>query len=272
MADTTSTSFGGLDNNLVPDLGSTNYKDSRWKSTEHGDFPPVKIRPTSATNAFMVLRDPLSPIVKDKTNAIRLWVHEITLGWSMNYQHAQTAFGRSFYPRHIQYANAVVRGQTASQQHYDEIVDMVLNYQSSSIVPGTKENPKGSFDIIRFEMPAVGYHMSKSGQYGSWQKGDAGDDKTYYRYDRVYFDGHPLKISAGHKKGIFNPEFEITFLVAAYKGDNLAIGSSFSSEKALLATLNIPDAAKPDKVQGAIAESGYQNYNPPPGGTSGNQG
>jgi hypothetical protein len=281
MADTTG--FGGLDSNLVPDRGTTDYKSDRWKSTGRGDFPDIKIRPVSLTNAFMYLRDPSHGTQRDKTTSIRLWVHEITLGWSMSYQQAQTAFGKSFYPRHIQYANAVIKGQTASQEHYDDIVDMVLRYQSSSIVPGTKDFPNSSFDIVRFEMPAVGYHMAGGGKAGPWKKGDAGEDKTYYRYDRVYFDGFPLKITAGHRKGVFNPEFEISFMVMSYRGENtLASGSSIDSEKALMGTLNVNGFTKTEQTGSALSESGYNNFTAAPddtsnqgaidGGTGGNQG
>jgi len=285
MADTT-TGFGGLDSNLVPDRGTTNYKSDRWKSTGRGDFPDIKIRPVRATNAFMYLRDPkVDPGThseKDNSTFIRLWVHEISLGWSMSYQQAQTAFGKSFYPRHVQYANAVIKGQTASQKHYDDIVDMVLTYQSSAVVPGTKDHPDSSFDVVRFEMPAVGYHMTGDGKAGPWEGGDAGDDKTYYRYDRVYFDGFPLKINAGHKKGVFNPEFEISFMVMTYKGENnLAGGSSIDSEKALLGTLNVKDFTKTEQTGSALSDSGYNftatssdtsNQGAIGGGTSGNQG
>ena len=226
MAD--STGYGGL-SDTKPDLGSTDFKNNRWQTTGMGDFPAVSIRPTSATNGFMFLRD---AAVQETTqrNKIKLWVHEINIGWSMDYRHAQTVYGKSFYPRHIQYSNAVIRGQTASQQHYDEIVDMVLTYQSSAIVPGTRTS-KESFDIVRFEMPAAGYVMKGAGKAGPWDRGDDGDDKTYYRYDRIFFDGYPIKISAGHKKGVFNPEFEITFLVGAYKNDLLASGTYMDSEK-----------------------------------------
>lgn len=296
MADTT-TGFGGLDSNLVPDTGTTDYKPNRWQSSKdnsrqgvgRGDFPDIKIRPVKPTNAFMYLRDPRLGTQRDKDTSIRLWVHEITLGWSMSYQQAQTAFGKSFYPRHIQYANAVIKGQTASQKHYDEIVDMVLTYQSSSIVPGTKDHPGNSFDIVRFEMPAVGYHMTGSGEAGPWDDGSTDEDKTYYRYDRVFFDGFPLKIAAGHKKGVFNPEFEISFMVMQYKKDDTLAGGSliyseksFDSEKALTGTLNIKGIAKTEQAGSALSESGYNNFTAAPddtsnqgaigGGTSGNQG
>lgn len=269
------TGFGGL-SDITPKPGATSFRSNRWKPTGAGEFPEVNIRPISMSNGFMYLRDVAGQAKKNKL--IRLWVGEINIGWTMDYRQAQTAYGKSFYPRHIQYSNAVIKGQTASQKHYDEIVDMVLSYQASAIIPGVEDDSASSFDIVRFEMPAVGYHITGSGLAGPWSKANLGEDNTFYRYDRIFFDGYPVRISAGHRKGVFNPEFEITFLVAAYKNDTLASGTSLNSEKEFLSRIG----AGGGKASNPLSDTGYNSYDAPPGadsnqgaipgGTSGNQG
>lgn len=268
--------FGGL-TDTTPSPQASNFRSNRWKPTGEGDFPAINIRPVAASNGFMFLRNPAAQ-GKPQKRFMRMWVSEINIGWSMDYRQAQTVYGKSFYPRHIQYSNAVIKGQTASQKHYDEIVDMVLSYQAASILPGVEDDQSSSFDIVRFEMPAVGYYVKSAGKAGPWVKGDGGDDKTFYRYDRIFFDGYPIRISAGHRKGVFNPEFEITFLVAAYSNDVLASGSAIDTEKEFIS--RIKTGGSPGS--NPLTDSGYNSYVAPAGaesnqgaiegGTGGNQG
>lgn len=255
------TSFGGL-SDQTPKPAATNFKNNRWKATGKGDFPRITLRPTNLTNGFMFLRN---PAVQAEKKFHRLWVSEINIGWSMDYHTAQTVYGKSFYPRHIQYSNAVIKGQTASQEHYDEIVDLVVSYQASSIFPGAEGDENSSFDIVRFEMPAVGYFVKGTNLAGPWQQGTREEtDTVFYRYDRIFFDGYPVKISAGHRKGVYNPEFEITFLVAAYRNDILASGMTLDTEKEFL------DRIKTGGAEGSnpLTDSGYNSYVAPPGADS----
>lgn len=259
--------FGGLDEASMspPTEARSDFRSGRWGPTELGNFfevtkNGVRIRPentesTAQTAARMYMHTPgieASPEFVQK-NQIKLWVNEIVIGWGMSYTEAQTVYGKSFYPRHIRYNNVIVRGQTASQRHYDEIVSKVVRMQEEALF--------GTSDVVRFELPRLAYARDNGGF-----KPVASQDSFRTRYANVSFDGYLLGIAAGHRKGVFNPDFELQFAVVAYPGDHLHKASSTRSIPELVEgyrkslSTKTSGSIKPDQV----FEAGY--------GPGGNQG
>lgn len=273
----TSFNYGGITEDTKPDKIQVITKSARWSPTGRGNYsairyPSIKVDPSKpfkvdSTNAYIVNHTPGISRDDNEQKRTRLWVKQITLGWSMEYVQAQTAFGKSFYPRHIKYNDAQITIQTASQDHYDQIVSLALDYHKASL--------DGSASVVRFELPELSYYRSN----GAWGKGKGnGRQIVRYYYPRMHFDGYLLDVRAGHRKGIFNPELELRFAVLAYgievrdgilenPENQNPINNTilFNKYKNSLdtKTSNYVEAANP------IAESGY---NAIPGGPSGNQG
>jgi hypothetical protein len=136
----------------------------------------------------------------------------------MNYAQSQTVFGKSFYPRHMQVGNVIVKCQTASQAHYDEIVEMVLNYQQSAVL--AKSENKNAYKIVRFEIPEAKYKINRGeGERYPRESEPLDDADAIYKYERLWFDGYPIAVAAGHRKAVYQPELELTFAVLSYKDD-----------------------------------------------------
>jgi len=279
--DATSLSYGGLpiaDTNTPPKIDVVT-KSPRWKPTGRGnyaaiEYPTIKVDPSkpfppvkNTTNAYIVNHTPGISQDDDEQKRARLWVKQITIGWSMEYAQSQTVFGKSFYPRHIKYNDAMVTVQTASQDHYDQLVSLALGYHQASI--------HGAASLVRFELPELSFYRS----HGVWDYGIGnGKQVVRYRYPRMHFDGYILDVRAGHKTGVFNPELDLRFAVVAY-GIEVRDG-----------VLENPNDQNPDnnsliykryrnsldtrtsstvKAADPVAESGY---NAIPGGPGGNQG
>lgn len=251
---------------------------SRWKRTGIGNYPAITIRPQGPTAAFMVMHTvgtggALPPESEDNKYK-RLWVHEIVFNWSMDYRESQTVFGKSFYPRHLQIGNVVVKGQTASQDHYDKIVEDVLMFQKNSVIPESSSGSEYGFDIVRFEIPEAKYSTrdfsrlpilnERTGQYL-----DKKDSGALYRYDRIWFDGYPIRIKAGHRAGVYSPEFEIEFAVLTYKNDMSIV--DLTNTRFLKAEENLIKSIDPnyDGIE-ATSPAAQSGYNALPGGPGGN--
>jgi hypothetical protein len=252
---------------------------NRWGRTGIGNYPDVTIRPAGPTAAFMIMHTvgtggSLPAQTPDtKNNYKKLWVHEITFGWSIDYKQSQTVFGKSFYPRHLQISNVVVKGQTASQDHYDQIVKDVLDFQKNSVIPESVTGSEYGFDIVRFEIPEAKYSTRdwKRLPYMNSRTGqmiDADDDGVVYRYDRIWFDGYPTSIKAGHRKSVYNPEFELTFAVLSYKNDMSIV--DLTNTRFLKAEENLAKSIDPNydglEATSAAAQSGYNAIPGGPGG------
>lgn len=280
----TKVEYGGL-GAVQPDssIWDKTEMGARWHSTGKGHFPKVTMRPGGeggSADAYLVLHDQGVAPRFDEINSdkvLRLWVHEFSLSWEMEYATAQTAFGRSFYPRHIRYPDVTIKAQTASQQHFDEIVEKLLKFQARSIIPGTTDNP-ASTDVVRFYMPSAKYinnHKDPQGFKGSRENGYKASpeekDSVLLRYPDIRFDGHPIAFSAGHKKGVFNPEIEITFAVITYTPRDLEEAVS-STPKDYVQEL-IASFTKPVTSSNPAIESGYA-FDPGygPGGNLGPRG
>jgi hypothetical protein len=251
---------------------------NRWTRTGVGNYPNVTIRPSGPTAAFMIMHTvgaggSLPSPTNDTENSYRkLWVHEIVFGWSIDYKQSQTVFGKSFYPRHLQISNVIVKGQTASQDHYDQIVKDVLNFQKNSVIAESSTSDYG-FDIVRFEIPEAKYSTQnwKRLPYQNSrtkQMIDADDDGVIYRYDRIWFDGYPISIKAGHRKGVYNPEFELTFAVLSYKNDMSIV--DLTNAKFIKAEENLIKSIDPnfDGLE-ATSPAAQSGYNAIPGGPGG---
>ena len=229
--------YGGLDENSMtpPSEKRNDYRSDRWKPTKIGNYFEIitpggaKLRPVNTdhqdTSARIYSHAPGVEATPQyvQQNQIKLWVNEIVMGWSMDYREAQTVYGKSFYPRHIRYSDVIVRGQTANQKHYDEIVDAVVRFQEDALY--------GTSDVVRFELPRLAYKLGGKGPE-MYQVAKPAEESYRTVYASLHFDGYLMGIKAGHRKGVFNPDFELRFAVVAYSGDNLIKAS---------ATRNIPE-------------------------------
>lgn len=267
------TGYGGLGDPFTPKEEITDFSSARWPPKDSsgirniGNYFEVKrrngndvvvLRPNRSTSARIY---GLSPNGGARTlKQMKLWVNEIIIGWGMEYTQAQGVYGKSFYPKHIKYNDVIVRGQTASQRHYDEIVDAVLRSHKAALT--------GTPDIIRFELPGLSYNLNTEGPqlYSARTPAGSKKDPEFHMYGALQFDGYIVGISAGHKKGVFNPPFELRFAVVAYAGDNLtAIKDKYSTE--LAETYRKSLEGEETKPMGAVFESGYG-----PGGNLGPKG
>lgn len=250
---------------------------NRWKRSGVGNYPSIVIRPEGPTAAFMVMHTVGSggslPSDPKSSKYKKLWVHEVVFSWGMDYKQSQTVFGKSFYPRHLQIGNVIVKGQTASQDHYDQIVEDILNFQKNSVVPDSASGGDYGFDIVRFEIPEAKYATStwKRIPYLSRKTGDyvdAKDDGAIYRFDRIWFDGYPVRIKAGHRTAVYNPEFELEFAVLSYKNDMQIV--DLTNTKFLKAEENLLKSIDPNydglEASSPAAQSGYNAIPGGPGG------
>lgn len=189
-----------------------------WRPTGEGNYPRISLRPEAGTSAYMCIHD-VGVEPDEKTPKMHLWAYEITFGWSMEYVQSQTAFGKSFYPRHMRVGNVVVKCQTASQHHYDEIVKQILDYQKSAVL--AEDDNRYAYKVVRFEIPEAKYKINSMTEGDRYPKvtGATSDDETIYKYGGIFFDGYPISIAAGHKKFVYQPEVELTFAVVSYKND-----------------------------------------------------
>lgn len=274
--------YGGLDpvipNQKVTDKTNTG---NRWSSTGKGHFPDVRLRPKSPSDAYLILHTAgVQPSMNDdnRKNILRLWVHEFNIAWSMDYRSSQTAFGKSFYPRHARYPNITIKAQTASQAHYDEIVEKLLYFQSNAIVPGTTKSPT-EVDIVRFYMPPAKFVNGRGERDNPPPKADPSGQHTYFKYNSVSFDGYPMAIRAGHTKGVYNPEIEISFAVISYFPDKDLMEAPVTPVKdysqefknSIGKGYNL-DGAKVSRGN-PTTDSGYgEAFDAIPGGPGGNQG
>lgn len=240
-AETIKALYGGIINGqspYFPTSSSVTRKDNsnRWKADVNAGYYPkwmttkydsenkahiVEFRPTRGnSSAFMINHGPGEPVNEgDDNDQVRkhLWVNKLSLGWYMDYREAQTVYGKSFFPRHIRYQDAVVRGQTATQNQYDEIVEAVIGYQAAAL--------DGTPSIVRFVLKSANFHIDSEVVGGSrWREG-TGDPKKIpeenvrRKYYRVQFDGYPLSIKAGHTNKSHQPEYEIRFALLAYQNE-----------------------------------------------------
>lgn len=203
--------------------------DNVWKATGYGNYPRISFRPESKTSAYMCLHNVgIEP--DDESEKVHLWVHEITFGWSMEYAQSQTAFGKSFYPRHMRVGNVTVKCQTASQHHYDRIVEKIIEYQKEAIL--AESDNRYAYKIVRFEVPEAKYQLNSRSSDDRYPRvtGPVSDDSSIYKYERIWFDGYPIAVTAGHKKFMYQPELELTFAVLAYKND-VNLKARIQSEK-----------------------------------------
>lgn len=288
--------YGGLIGTEKPNssIWDKTEMGARWHSTGKGHFPKITMRPGGeggSADAYLVLHDQgvapeFNEINPDKTrneNVLRLWVHEFSLSWEMEYATAQTAFGRSFYPRHIRYPDVTIKAQTASQQHFDEIVERLLKFQARSIIPGTTGSPSrpsnpASTDVVRFYMPSAKYVNNYKNPQGfrgprenGYKESPEEKDAVLVRYPDIRFDGYPIAFSAGHRKGVFNPEIEITFTVITYTPRDLEEAVA-STPKDYVQEL-LTSFTKPVTSSNPAIESGYA-FDPGygPGGNLGPKG
>jgi hypothetical protein len=273
------TGYGGLsEDNPAPSEVYTNYSSSRWPPKDAsgniksiGNYFEIKkrdedgkiiaLRPRGNGDARIYRHSPNdefgSPSARG--NVLKLWVNEIIVGWGMEYQQGQGVFGKTFYPKHIKYTDAIVRGQTASQAHYDEIVKTVIESQEQALV----RDP----DVVRFHLPGLSYvRDSNSERIYDKVTSDSKKDIDFHMYGEFSFDGYITGISAGHKKGVFNPEFELRFAVVGYAGDSVTSIKNLDPSALTQAYRDSLDYKKATTVKsyGAVFESGY--------GPGGNQG
>jgi len=264
--------YGGLseESMLAPSETTTTFpKENRWRPTGLGNYFEVKrdgavFRPSTPASARMYAHglgtdDRTTPVMK-------LWVNEIVFGWAMDYKSAQAVFGKSFYPRHIKYSDVVVRCQTASQQHYDEIVYRAIVFQGKAL--------QGESDVVRFHLPRVAYVDRQNGseRFSLAEEGeDLGDLRTppyVIKYRDFHFDGYITSVKAGHTKAVFAPEIELRFAVVAYVNDNLTGANSTNTESTVDAYRKSLDSTTSNQVTSSqLFESGYG-----PGGNQGPRG
>jgi hypothetical protein len=190
-----------------------------WGPTPYGNYPKISFRPSDKTAAYMTLHD-VGVEPDQSSQKMHLWVYDITFAWTMNYAQSQTVFGKSFYPRHMQVGNVIVKCQTASQAHYDEIVNMVVDYQQNAILATTEAENKNAYKIVRFEIPEAKYKINRGrGEIYPREDGPLDDADAIYKYERLWFEGYPIAVAAGHRKAVYQPELELTFAVLSYKDD-----------------------------------------------------
>ena len=309
--------YGGIINGQDPyypteDSVAIDKNLDRWKANRDAGYYPKAMtstydsagkkhvfewRPGDDAAAYMVNHKPGHPVKEinyvddDATIRKHLWVNKLSLGWTMEYKEAQTVYGKSFYPRHIRYQDAIVRGQTVDQNHYDEIVDAIINYQKAAL--------NGLPDIVRFVLRDLSYHQNSGNEPRLWNEGDGSsfdvDPKNVRKkYSRIQFDGYPVSIKAGHTNKSFQPEYEIRFALLAYQNetrdvitdnDDATYKKTLPSDAPYIdptyskytSSLQPKFAAVPSDTprtppSNPIENSGYSNFNIISGGPSGNGG
>lgn len=264
--------YGGLDDASFqpPTEVVKDFSALRWGAKGRGNYPRHSIRPI-AGSAYMVSHVPGQSADDDETKRVRLWVNELSIGWSMEYREAQTLFGKSFYPRHIKYSDAIVVCQSADQHHYDSMVANILKYYKASL--------SGEASVVRFVLPRFALHREgkRSASWSDVETDSTKDSKTVYR--SLVFDGYLLGVQAGHSKGVFNPQLTLRFAVIAY-GDEvksmvLADSGQQNPNELLQAYNDSLDTKKWKDVQASsqVSESGYGTFfGGPSGGPGGNAG
>jgi hypothetical protein len=306
--------YGGIINGQDPyypteDSVAVDKNLDRWKANKNaGHYPKAmtstydsagkkhvfELRPGSGATAYMVNHTPGHPVSDgddDYQERKHLWVNKLSLGWVMDYKEAQTVYGKSFYPRHIRYQDAVVRGQTVDQNHYDEIVEAIISYQKAAI--------NGDPSIVRFVLRDLSYHVNPNNDPYLWNKGDGSSinvnpANVRKKYSRIQFDGYPVSIKAGHTKKSFQPEYEIRFALLAYQNetkdvitdnddatykpklpsDAPYIDPTYSKYTTSLQPkfAAVPSDTPKTPASNPIENSGYSNFNMITGGPSGNGG
>lgn len=267
-------SYGGLDDASYqpPKEVVKDFSSSRWRALGSGNYPKWSVRP-SVGSAYMVNHTPGVSTDDDPQKRTNLWVNEIIMGWSMDYHQVQTLFGKSFYPRHIRYSNAEIKCQSADQHHYDSMVSKILEYQKASL--------SGEASVIRFVLPKFALYRAdkKSARWVNESEAEGFQDSRTV-YNSLVFDGYLLGVSAGHRKGVFNPELKLTFAVIAYQDEVKSMivtdtnQSGTNVNKMFEAYRDSLDTQKWNvEATSPIAESGYGSFfGGPAGGPGGNQG
>jgi hypothetical protein len=129
-------------------------------------------------------------------NVLRLWIHEVILGFQINGSFAQSSYYREWYPRNMVQPSIRLVGQTANEHQYGEVAEFLRKSQLYALQTA---DARGGGNTLAVTIPQGGiqdhFHMGH------------------------HFRGHVKRVERRAERFNNRPEFSIEFVVVnAYSG------------------------------------------------------